>query len=52
MISNIVLFIIGLIFFVVSQAAKWQWYAETSSHKNYWTGIIIGLICMLSALLG
>lgn len=52
MITAIVLFIIGVIFAVVSQLSKWQWYAEVGSHKNYWTGMIIALVCILAALLG
>lgn len=52
MITSIALFIIGVIFFVVTQVSKWEWYAQCGSHKTYWTGIVIGLICMLVAIFG
>lgn len=50
MLGNIVLFLLGALFFTVTVSSKTKWKVETGSNNQFIAGIIIGIVCWLGVL--
>lgn len=50
MLGNIVLFLLGVLFFVATIPNKIKWYAETGNNTQFIAGIILGAVCWLGIL--